>query len=475
MARESASPGNNAGRAVVRAPKRRLGEPNPPALRSILKGPTCKLALNRWYSWKADGLIHSSPATPFQGGNLELERGHNILQARSMRTIVSKMLWALAMVASAVALHSQAPASDASKIAALNQEVQKDLQERQPQSAIPLLRQIVALDAGNVNAQANLGVLLFFQNQFQDAIPPLRSALQLQPDLWRIEALLGISEKRTGDLNGAGADLEKAFSHLDDPKIRIQAGLELLELASATGRLSQAASVVAKLEELDPQNPKIMFAGYEVAQQLMDQSMLAMTMAAPDSAEMHMMIANQYVQQGDRTHAIAEYRQALKLNPQAPGAHYELAEQLRQAQDPALNAEAEAEFKAAVATNQYDEQAWRSLGEVMADHGDFAAARQNYARALALQPHDADAETDMAKAMIAQHQNREAISVLEQAVKDDPTNLVAHYRLSVLYRQAGRKEDAEREMEQFRHYQDLKSKLSKVFLQLRGRNIDNPM
>ena len=394
-----------------------------------------------------------------------------MIQAQYMRTILLSKLWALAIVASAMALRSQAPPKDANQIAALNQQIQKALQERQPQVAIPLLRQIVALDPGNVNAQANLGVLLFFQNQFPEAIPPLRSALGLQPDLWRIEALLGIAEKRTGDLNGAEDDLGKAFSHLDDPKIRIQAGLELLELATASGRLTQAASVVEELENLDPQNPKVLFAEYEIAQQLMDQSMLAMTMAAPDSAEMHMMIANQYVQQGDRTHAIAEYRQALKLNPKAPGAHYELAEQLRLAL-PVSSAEPRDEFKAAVAANQYDEQAWRALGEVTADQGDFAGAQKDYTRALALQPHDSDAETDMAKAMIAQHQNREAMTVLEQAVKDDPTNLVAHYRLSMLYRQAGRKEAAEREMQQFRHYQDLKSKLSKVFLQLRGRNED---
>ncbi|MFP5207584.1 MAG: tetratricopeptide repeat protein, partial [Acidobacteriota bacterium] len=230
--------------------------------------------------------------------------------------------------------------------------------------------------------------------------------------------------------------------------------------------------VVEALENLEPQNPQILLAAYEISQQLLDQSLLSMTLAAPNSAEMHMMLANQYVLRGDRPQAIAEYREAIKLNPNVPGAHFELAEQLRQA-DPAGSAEAEAEFKAALAVNQYDENAWRSLGEMMADKGDTAAAEQDYARALALQPHDSDAETDMAKAMITMHRSREAIGVLEQALKDDPTNMVAHYRLSMLYHQAGRTEDAKREMAQFRHYQDLKSKLSKVFLQMRGQT--NPM
>jgi hypothetical protein len=43
---------------------------------------------------------------------------------------------------------------------------------------------------------------------------------------------------------------------------------------------------------------------------------------------------------------------------------------------------------------------------------------------------------------------------------------VAHFRLSGLYRRAGRTADAERELAAFRHYQDVKDKLGKVFKQL---------
>jgi Flp pilus assembly protein TadD len=49
------------------------------------------------------------------------------------------------------------------KIGALEHQVQKYLQEQKPQLAIPVLREIASLDPNNVNAQANLGVLLFFQ------------------------------------------------------------------------------------------------------------------------------------------------------------------------------------------------------------------------------------------------------------------------------------------------------------------------
>ena len=150
----------------------------------------------------------------------------------------------------------------------------------------------------------------------------MRAALQLQPDLWRVQALLGIAEKRTGNPKDAQNDLERAFSNLDDQKIRIEAGLELIEIHSASAQLDKAPSVAAKLEELAPQNPQILLATYQISRQMMYHSLLSMMMAAPDSAEMHMIMAGELGRQGDRANAIAQYREAIRLNPMLPGSAF---------------------------------------------------------------------------------------------------------------------------------------------------------
>lgn len=366
------------------------------------------------------------------------------------------------------ALLAQSGQSLQGKIEALEQQVQQHLRQQQPHLAIPVLRDIVSLDPKNVNAQGNLGVLLFFQNAYAEAIPHLRAALQLQPDLWRIQALLGLAEKRTGELAQAQNDLERAFSNLDEKSIQIQVGLELIELTSASAQLEKALAVAAKLQEVAPENPQIHFAAYQISRRMMDQSLLHLAMVAPDSAEMHMTMANELGRRGDHEGAIAQYREAIRLNPKLPGAHFELAEQLRNSPDPALNAEAEREYRAALDVNENDAKAWLQLGGVLAGKGDFTAAAEHYRKAIALQPQNAEAKTGLAIALIATNRTDEAISLLESAVKDDPASIEAHYRLSGLYRRAGRTADSEREMKAFQHYKELKEKLDRTFKQLTG-------
>jgi len=164
-----------------------------------------------------------------------------------------------------MAAAAQAGPGQEQTIERLDRQVQTYLHEQKPELAIPVLRQILLLDPKNLNANANLGVLLFFQNNYADALPPMRTALQLKPDLWRIQALVGIAEKRTGDPIAAEKDLQQSFSNLEDRKIQKEAGLELVELDSSFGQLAKAAAVTERLEEILPQDPQVLFTAWRIA------------------------------------------------------------------------------------------------------------------------------------------------------------------------------------------------------------------
>ena len=346
-------------------------------------------------------------------------------------------------------------------------QAQTDLRENRPDLAIGEFKAIVALDPKNVDARGNLGVLLFFQGAYADSIPHLRAALKLQPTLWKIQALLGMAEKRTGDLTNAQVDLEKSFPKLNEEKIRIDTGKELIDLYSSQGDLQKAADTVSVLRDLQPTNVEILYTAYRIYSDLLDETRLSLMVAGPNSARTHQMMAHELARQGHTEEAIANYREALKADPNASGVQFELAEMLNSSSSPVGREEAEKEYQAALAADPHDEKAQCKLGDLAALQGDQKAAAGYYEAALKLQPNDPDAMIGLAKTSMTLNQPEKALALLEQAVKLDPTNATAHFRLSTLYRQMGRTADAQRELEEYQKYKAMKEKLRETYRQMR--------
>ena len=342
-----------------------------------------------------------------------------------------------------------------------------DLQQNRPDLAVAEFKAIVALEPNNADARGNLGVLLFFQGAYQDAIPQLRAALKLQPSIWKIQALLGMAEKRTGDISSALRDMEKAFPNLQEKKIRIDTGMQLIEIYSSTGELEKAASTVAVLQELDPTNVEIIYTAYRVYSNLADNARLSLIVVAPKSARVHQMMAHELARQGHTDEAIANYREALKIDPNLPGLHFELAEMLNNSSIPDGREEARKEYLAALAANPADEKSECRLGDLAALKGDQQGAAEHYSRALALQPNDAEANIGLAKALMTMNEPAKALPLLELAVKVDPTSAVAHFRLGTVYRQMGRTADANRELEEYQKFKDMKEKLREAYREMR--------
>src|SRR5712664_1567271 len=348
-----------------------------------------------------------------------------------------------------------------------SRKAQEYLREKKPDLALPELKVVVALDPKNVDAQGNLGVLLFFRGQYTDAIPHLRAALKLRPTLWRIQALLGIGEKRTGDISSARGDLETAFPKLQEQKIRMEMGMELIEIYSGTGDLDKAASTVSVLRDLDPTNVDLLYSAYRIHSDLAGEAMLSLSVVAPDTARMHQLMAHELARQGKAEEAIANYRKALKVDPQLPGLHYELAEMLNNSSVKDGPQAAEKEYGAALAVNPFDEKSECRMGDIAAQRGDQKGAYDRYSRAVQLQPNDPDANVGLAKVLMSMNQPEKAEALLKHAIELDPTSALAHFRLSTIYRQTGRPGDAKRELAEYQKYKDMKEKLRDIYRAIR--------
>jgi tetratricopeptide (TPR) repeat protein len=341
------------------------------------------------------------------------------------------------------------------------------LAEQKIDLAIAELKQVIALDPGNTEARGNLGVLLYFRSDYAEAVPELRATLHAQPDLWKIQALLGMAEDRTGDQQRARDDLEAAFPHLVDEKVRVDAGVILVDLYSNAGDLEKAAKIVSIMLESRPTDPSLLYLFYRIHSDLANRAILTMAIADPGSAEIHQAMARELAKQGNTAQAITDYREAIRIDPLLPGVHTELGDLLYHSQDPKQQAAAASEFQAALNVNPSDEKAELAMGVLAARRGDLKAAYTDDSRALQLDPTDSDACTELAKVLEQMDKNDDAQQLLERAIKIDPANYVAHFRLSTLYRQQGKTDEVKQQVELYLRYKQMHEKLEKVIHDMR--------
>ena len=343
------------------------------------------------------------------------------------------------------------------------QKAQNYLREKRPDLAIPELESAVALDPESVDTRANLGVLLFFRGKYADALPHLRAAITLKPDLWKIQSLLGIAERRTGDDHQGRLDLETAFPHIEEEKLKVDVGLDLIESYSATGDLNKASDAIALLLKVQPTNPRLLYTSYRIHSSMMAESLLTLSLVAPDSAQFHQAIAHELQRTQNLAGTIKNLREALALDPNLPGIHFELAEALHASDDQQLHAEAEEQYKLAVESNPGDPKAASRMGDIEVDKGDLDAGERYYQQALKLQPESADATIGLANVLSQKGDPAASAKLLEQVIAADPANYLAHFRLSAVYRKLNRPDDVKRELDAYKKYKDMREKLKTIY------------
>jgi cytochrome c-type biogenesis protein CcmH/NrfG len=348
------------------------------------------------------------------------------------------------------------------------------MRAHRPDLAIPEYEAFLQLNPADAEAQANLGVLLYFGHQYAPAIPHLRIALQAKPDIYKIQALLGLAEDRVNDKEASLADMYSAFPHLKGEKIQREVGDALVQSYMNHNEIDKAASTVATLLDADPTNPGLLLSSYRFYSELAHNAIITLALAAPESAELHQAMAQSLSRHGDDDAAAANYREAIKLNPKLPGIHYELGSLLYNSVNEKLQAQASAEFEAALAANPNDEKAQLMLGEDAARHGDTKKAFDAESRAVALQPDDPDACTELAKVLISMHEPDKGRPLLEHALTIDSMNETAHYRLSTLDRQQGKTEEATQELAQYQKYKAMKETLRSIFRDMRMKLDQKP-
>jgi tetratricopeptide (TPR) repeat protein len=323
------------------------------------------------------------------------------------------------------------------------------------------------IDPSSVEANANLGAIAFFRGDCPAAEPHFRAALVGAPSLARAQALLGVCEHRLGEPN-AEADMKAAFAKLDDPKLRLQIGIELANLYYQRGDLENTAAVLHPLLAANPDNVDVLFFAQRVYSELADNTLNKLAILAPNSARMQQLIAERLINAGDLKDAIIHYRKAIALDPRLPGMHFELAEALMEGtpNDAAAQQEASRELQSAIKIDGDGPGVECELGRIalLQFHTDEAEA--HYKKAYAMDSHNSTAQMGLASLAEKQGHLDQAATYLRQAVDSDPLNPDAHYQLCQIDKKLNLDADARKELKLFLDIRASRDKAQELFRQM---------
>jgi tetratricopeptide (TPR) repeat protein len=382
--------------------------------------------------------------------------------------ILASTSWVASMVLAQVAARSPSSPSTGQ-----GRKAEEAIKSGNLEAAERELRALLALDPDQVEARGKLASMTFLQGKWAEAARELREVLKRQPALSQAQAMLGMCEKRLGRPAEAQRLLEQSVPRLTEGPLRLQAGLDLVEIFYQAGELDRAAAAIGLLERTGQPSPDVLYAAWRIYTELAYRARDALAATAPDSARMRQLMAQHLIHQGDLGGGIAQYRRALEIDPKLPGVRYELGQAilLSSVSEDALQ-QAEKEFRLALVENPSDANAEYMLGRIYALRLDYNTALEHYQRALRLRPDHGDAHSGLGDALMKIGQPGKALDHLLEAVRINPLNLTARYRLATAYRQLGRDTEARKEWAAFQQLKKQERRIQEIYEQIRFRKVD---
>ncbi|MGA2350132.1 MAG: tetratricopeptide repeat protein [Terracidiphilus sp.] len=263
---------------------------------------------------------------------------------------------------------------------------------------------------------AHLGLLEARQEHYKDAVPLYRKALALDPAIPGLRMNLGLALFKDGELKQAIDEFKlllksQPSNSSDSQRLTILLGMAhygLGEYAEAVPYLKQAAAS-------DPQNLPLRLdlahsCMFSKQYQCVLDTYHEMLLLNAESAEVDMLAGEALDEQKDSTGAIQQFRAAVVADPKQPNVHFGLGYLL-----------------------------WTQQNQFVEAASEFQAELTNF-------PDNAQAMVYLGDSQIQLNQPEAALPLLEKAIRIDPGIELAHLDLGILYSDAGRRDDALREL-----------------------------
>ncbi len=308
--------------------------------------------------------------------------------------------------------------------------------------AIAEFKKVTELDPALPDGFVNLGQAYMENRDYGAAIPPLKHALELAPDLSAAHRLLGYA------LLAQGYAAE-AIPHL--AKIQEQTALGIAQIG--TGELPQAVENLQAALAKHPNDPDLLYYLGRASGLLSKQSIDTLLAAYPDSARAHQSMAENYFVLRQMPQAEKEFREALRLRPDTPELHLELG--LVYAGSSQWS-KAEEEFRAQARQQPGNAEAFYRLGTALLQQGKARDARTELEHSNRLQPDMPETLYSLGKAASLAGDPAAAEKAWTKLLSIEKASGLAaqtHFALGGLYRKQGKAAEAKREMQEFQKLQ----------------------
>ncbi len=275
------------------------------------------------------------------------------------------------------------------------------------------------------NLDRNWGIVAFRAKQFDQAIAPLSRQIKANPQDNLARQMLGASYYFTRDYKNAVETLKPLEAAItDDAELAYFYGISLIQ----SEKNQEAETIFNRLANISQKNPEILTY-----------------------------VAQGFMFMGDYERAIRELRNIIAVAPNTSKINFLIGQSLIR-----LNRfdEAEIAFQKELQINPADESAKYHLALTLIERKiriDEATKLLN--EAIAARPDYADAHYQLGKIYLEKGDTAKAVQELEAAKNSDAKKDYIHYQLSIAYRKAARKEDADREL---KLYQELKAENRKI-------------
>jgi len=311
------------------------------------------------------------------------------------------------------------------------------------EQAIAEFRIVTELEPTNTTGFLSLGQAYLESHDYGGAIPPLKQALKLDPDLVAAHQLLGYALLAQGYSAEALPHLEKA----QDPAAM---GIALLEAGQLRDAVANLQAALAKR----PNDPDLLYYYGRASGLLSKQSIDTLLASYPDSARAHQAMAENFYVLRQMPQAEKEFQQAIELRPDIPKLHLELGLVYAGASQ---WTKAEKAFRTETNLQPGNAEAAYRLGNALLQQGKIQEARAELVRADKLQPDMPETLYSLGKAASLAGDNASAEKSWVKVItmeKEGDLAAQAHFALAGLYRKQGKTADAEREMQEFQKLQN---------------------